>query len=241
MSLNIFYRHSLDQINFKSFLCGGCMTSSYPPYFWLAQFEYIIIINEIINEQLQYNFLIFFNFDFFYIFRFSFKRFNYFLQPFTVQQQNSDNDEGIILTTPCTGFTPGQKVPYHIKCKTSQPNCKILVQLNCQITAVGRSQTPCADPVAIKQAKQIINRRKHLPSEIMSYLNLPLDCQIARAAEGYEDSMLRYEYLLEAFLIDGCKKILANVSIPLTIGTTPCLKMNEEAFDDVMCYDNYGK
>uniref|UniRef100_A0A1I8MVW2 Arrestin-like N-terminal domain-containing protein n=1 Tax=Musca domestica TaxID=7370 RepID=A0A1I8MVW2_MUSDO len=162
-------------------------------------------------------------------------------EPFTVQQQNSDNDEGIILTTPCTGFTPGQKVPYHIKCKTSQPNCKILVQLNCQITAVGRSQTPCADPVAIKQAKQIINRRKHLPTEIMAYLNLPLDCQIARGPERCEDSMLRYEYLLEAFLIDGCKKILASVAIPLTIGTTPCLemKMMEEDFEDVICYDNY--
>ncbi|XP_073819548.1 uncharacterized protein [Musca autumnalis] len=158
-------------------------------------------------------------------------------EPLTAKHQNDAFGE-IALTTPCTGFTPGQKIPYLIKCKTSKSNYKIMVQLNCQITAERRNKT---SPYSrrVKQIKQTINFRKHLASEIMSYLNLPLDCQISRG-EYVEDALLKYDYLLEALVIDCNKKILAVVSITLTIGTTPCLNTSVDESENLLCYENYG-
>lgn len=136
--------------------------------------------------------------------------------------------------TPCTGFTPGQKLSYHLRSQISQSNCKIVVQLNCLITC--RSRKHRNNP---RQIKQIVNRRKHLPGDASGYLNIPLDSHISRE-DSDEDTCLKYQYLLEAVLVDANKHVLLTVSQPLTIGTTPCFTSHEEV-RDTLCYDNYGE
>ncbi|XP_065354350.1 uncharacterized protein LOC135948823 [Calliphora vicina] len=145
-----------------------------------------------------------------------------------------DNEFGQInLQLPCSGFTPGQKIPYHIKCQTSQADCKLLIQLNCFTTC--RTQSQCSK---YKQIKQIINYEKHLSSEFTSHVNIPLHSHISSTINDPE-LMISIEYTLEAILINGYKKALISAAIPLTIGTTPCCRF-EGGMQSYMCYDNLG-
>uniref|UniRef100_A0A1I8PWF2 Uncharacterized protein n=2 Tax=Stomoxys calcitrans TaxID=35570 RepID=A0A1I8PWF2_STOCA len=147
---------------------------------------------------------------------------------------SSQNDYGqISLCTPCIGFTPGQKVPYHLKWHILQSNHKIIVQLNCFITCYSKSPRN-----SHRNIKQTINQRKHLPGETMAHLSLPLDCHISR--DYGVDEIMKFEYMLESHVIDSNKKVLLTATLPLIIGTTPCRYSQDEENAEVLCYDNYG-
>ncbi|XP_037825337.1 uncharacterized protein LOC119613378 [Lucilia sericata] len=140
----------------------------------------------------------------------------------------------INLQIPCSGFTPGQKVPYHIKYRTTQPDCKLLIQLNCFTTC----HTPQSPSNKFKQIKQIINYEKHLSCECTSHVNIPLHSQISTIKNDPE-LVFSIEYTLEAILINGYKKALISLSVPVTIGTTPCYRF-EGGLKSYMCFDNFG-
>ncbi|XP_075145121.1 uncharacterized protein LOC142220080 isoform X2 [Haematobia irritans] len=147
---------------------------------------------------------------------------------------SNQNALGIIeIWTPCTGFTPGQKIPYQLKCKTSQTNCKISVQLNC--LTICRSRIPRNN---LRYMKETINQRKHTLGETMGHISIPLDCHISRGS-GCEDLIMTFEYHLQALIIDCNKRVLLTVDLPLTLGTTPCFKLDDEDVE-ILCYDNYA-
>ncbi|KAM7363063.1 uncharacterized protein ACRADG_000120 isoform 2-T2 [Cochliomyia hominivorax] len=158
-------------------------------------------------------------------------------EPHTIYDHNQFGH--IKLQVPCSGFTPGQQIPYNIEYHTQQPDCKLLIQLNCLTTC--RSRNKCNEKC--KQIKQIINYKKHLSREISSFVNIPLHAQISNNDDP--DLILSVQYSLEVILINAYKKALFNVSIPISIGTIPCYKEagDEERGDTqtgFLCYDNLG-
>ena len=137
----------------------------------------------------------------------------------------------------CSGFTPGQKIPYHLTYQAAQADCKLFLQLNCITTC----RSPPAQCNKSKTCKRIINQTRHLSYDTTAHIHIPLNCQISSFNQS--ESMLAISYNLEAILINAHKKVLLTATVPLTIGTTPCYRPNDgsdKGIQSYLCYDNLG-
>ena len=137
----------------------------------------------------------------------------------------------------CSGFTPGQKIPYHLTYQAAQADCKLFLQLNCITTC----HSPPLQCNKSKTSKRIINQIRHLSYDTIAHINIPLNCQISSLNQP--ESMLAIDYNLEAILINAHRKVLLTATVPLTIGTTPCYRPNDgsdKGVQSYLCYDNLG-